>query len=199
VIVLTSEAPIFNIPVLETERVILRKITLNDVADIYRYCSDKEISKYTTWFSHSTIEDTQGFVDHVIKLYEEGNLAPWGIEDIETQAIIGTVGFVYWNNKQSRAELAYALSREYWNKGIMSEIVRKIMQYGFEVMKIVRIEARCHLLNTGSSRVMEKCGMELEGILRKQILVKGKFEDLKLYSIINEENCKMIQEGHAIR
>ncbi|BBH24145.1 alanine acetyltransferase [Paenibacillus baekrokdamisoli] len=194
-----SETPNFNNPVLETERVILRKITLNDLGDIYNYCSDKEVSKFTTWYPHSTIEDSLGFVKHIICLYEENKLAPWGIEDKETKTIIGTVGFVYLDEKQSRAELAYALSREYWNKGVMSEIVRKVIQYGFEVMKLVRIEARCLLLNTGSFRVMEKCGMELEGILRKHVFVKGMFQDLKLYSIINEENCRMIQEGHAIR
>ena len=189
----------WNNPVIETERIKLRRVNQNDLQDIYNYCFDEEIARFTTWYSHTTVEETQAFVNHIISLYEEEKLAPWGIEDKESQRIIGTVGFVYWNSKQSRGELAYALSRAYWNKGIMSEVVRRVIQYGFEVMKLVRIEARCHILNTGSSRVMEKCGMEFEGILRKQMFIKGMFEDLKLYSIIHEENCKLIQEGHAIR
>jgi [ribosomal protein S5]-alanine N-acetyltransferase len=196
---MSTESPNFNNPVIETERVILRKISFHDLQDIFNYCSDEEVSKFTTWYSHKSIEDTQGFVNHIINLYEQEKLAPWGIEDKETQKIIGTVGFVYWNNKQSRGELAFALSREYWNKGIMSEVVRRIIQFGFEEMKLVRIEARCSLMNIGSSRVMEKCGMEFEGILRKHIFIKGTFQDLKLYSIINEDNCELIQEGHAIR
>ncbi|MDR0267279.1 GNAT family N-acetyltransferase [Paenibacillus sp.] len=180
-------------PVLETERLILRKLTVNDVGDVFDYCSDEEISKFTTWYSHQTLDDSKQYVDHVIGLYEENSIAPWGIEDKKTGKIIGTVGFVYWNPKQARAELAYALGRAYWNKGLMSEAARKIVQYGFEVMQLVRIEARCLLLNMGSSRVMEKCGMEFEGILRKHALIKGKFEDLKLYSIIHDENQKLLE------
>lgn len=181
-------------PTLETERLILRKMTAYDVGDVFKYCSDEEISKFTTWHSHRTIEDSKQFVDHVLGLYEQNSLAPWGIEDKETGAIIGTVGFVFWHPKQARAELAYALARTHWNKGLMSEAAGTIIRFGFEAMQLVRIEARCHLLNVGSSRVMEKCGMEFEGVLRKNIFVKGKFEDLKLYSIIHEENAKM-REG----
>ncbi|MDR9854723.1 GNAT family N-acetyltransferase [Paenibacillus sp. VCA1] len=182
-------------PLLETERLVLRKLTANDVGDVFKYCSDEEISKYTTWHSHQTIEDSRQFVDHVLGLYEQNNLAPWGIEHKETGAVIGTVGFVYWHPKQARAELAYALSRAYWNKGLMSEAAGKVVRFGFEAMQLVRIEARCHLLNIGSSRVMEKCGMEFEGILRKHIFVKGKFEDLKLYAIIHEDNASAHEGG----
>ncbi|MBE9917786.1 GNAT family N-acetyltransferase [Paenibacillus donghaensis] len=180
-------------PAMETERLILRKLTANDVGDVFDYCSDEEVPRYASWYPHQTLEESKQFVDHVIRLYEENSVAPWGIEDKETGKIIGTVGFVYWHPKQARAELAYALGRAHWNKGLMSEAAGRVMQYGFEAMKLVRIEARCLLPNIGSSRVMEKCGMEFEGILRKHIFVKGKFEDLKLYSMIHDGNLKLLE------
>lgn len=182
-------------PVLETERLILRKLTANDVGDVFAYCSAEEISKYTTWYSHQTIEDSVQYVDRVLGLYEQNDIAPWGIEDKETGAVIGTVGFVYWHPKHAKAELAYALSRAHWNKGLMSEAAGRIIRFGFEAMQLVRIEARCHLSNIGSSRVMEKCGMEFEGVLRKNILVKGQFEDLKLYAVIHEANARAHEGG----
>jgi ribosomal-protein-alanine N-acetyltransferase len=69
----------------------------------------------------------------------------------------------------------------------MTEVTRKIISFGFEMMKLVRIEASCHPLNLGSAKVMEKAGMTYEGMLRKTIYVKGKNEDLKIYSIIIDD------------
>lgn len=69
----------------------------------------------------------------------------------------------------------------------MTEAVLKIIDIGFRRMNLVRIEARCHVSNNGSSRVMEKAGMAFEGILRKQIFVKGNHEDVRMYSILKEE------------
>lgn len=181
----------FYNPVLETERLKLRKITPNDVEDIFAYCSNEEVARYTTWPAHASIDHTKGFVQFILSKYQERQVAPWGMELKSSGKLIGTVGFVDWNHNHARAELGYAMSQDYWNKGLMSEATREIIRYGFEVMKLVRIEARCLMDNTGSARVMEKCGMELEGILRKHALVKGQFQDLKLYSTICPENTNI--------
>jgi ribosomal-protein-alanine N-acetyltransferase len=69
----------------------------------------------------------------------------------------------------------------------MTEVIRTIISYGFERMKLVRIEASCLPSNLGSARVMEKAGMTFEGIIRQSIFVKGKHEDLKLYSIVVDD------------
>ncbi|MBM7568828.1 GNAT family N-acetyltransferase [Paenibacillus sacheonensis] len=190
---MTMESPISGNPVLETDRVRLRKITSADVPAIYKYCSDNEVARYTSWHAHITQADTEGFVHHILQLYADQRLAPWGIEDKETGTIIGTVGFVYVDPKHARAEVAYALSRHDWNKGIMSEVVARVLAYAFDVLRLVRVEARCLVPNTGSARVMEKCGMAFEGILRKHLLVKGKFEDLKTYAIVHDDNLKRLQ------
>ncbi len=104
-----------------------------------------------------------------------------------------------WNIDNYRAEIGYALSREYWGQGYMTECVKRLIEFGFKNMDLVRIEARCVLMNIGSSRVMEKSGMELEGTLRKHILIKGKFEDVKIYSIIKEDSVRLFEEDLAIR
>lgn len=66
----------------------------------------------------------------------------------------------------------------------MTEAAQKIVAFGFENMNLVRIQARCFVENLGSERVMQKAGMSFEGIIRKGMFVKGKHQDLKLYSII---------------
>lgn len=176
-----------NLPILETERLILRKLRPEDEDDVFEYCSDEEISKYTVWSSHQSIEDTRGFLNFVFDKYRQNTVAPWGVEDKASGRIIGTTGYITWDTHNSKAEIGYALARTHWGQGYMSEAVKSVIDFGFNVMKLVRIEARCHPSNTGSSRVMEKSGMSFEGILRKHILVKGVHEDVKMYSILSEE------------
>jgi ribosomal-protein-alanine N-acetyltransferase len=175
-----------GLPILETERTVLRKLKIEDSSDMYGYCSDDEVSEYTTWYSHKSLDDTKGFIEFVLMAYDNSEAAPWGIVDKKTNKLIGTCGFVYWDTEHSRAELGYALSREYWNKGIMSEVVNRIIDFGFKEMNLVRIEARCHPNNIGSARVMEKSGMAFEGVLRKHLFAKNEHQDVKMYAIINE-------------
>ena len=176
-----------DLPILETERLILRKITLDDLEDMHQYGSDEEVSKYVTWNTHETVSDTKDFVEFVINKYKNKQVAPWGIEYKEDGKFIGTIDFVWWKPNHKVAEIGYVLSKDYWGKGLTTEAARKIIQFGFEEMALVRIQARCNIENTGSARVMEKAGMSFEGIIRKGIFAKGEHYDLKIYSILKEE------------
>ncbi|MEK3975083.1 GNAT family protein [Psychrobacillus sp. FSL K6-2684] len=176
-----------DLPILETERLILRKVTLEDIQDMYLYGSDEEVSKYVTWNTHETISDTKGFVEFVLNKYENKQVSPWGIECKENGKFIGTIDFVWWQPNNKTAEIGYVISKDYWRKGLTSEVAKEIIKFGFEKMDLVRIQARCDVENIGSARVMEKAGMSFEGIIRKGIFVKGMHRDLKMYSILKEE------------
>jgi ribosomal-protein-alanine N-acetyltransferase len=179
-----SEDLFSNLPRLEIPRTILRQITGKDENDMFAYCSDEEVSRYTSWYKHNSLEDTRVFINKVLESYAAGQTASWGIEDKASGKLIGTCGFVTWNVRHSRAEIGYALSRDFWNQGYMTEIVRKVIEFSFTHMGVVRLEARCMVDNIGSARVMEKSGMQFEGILRKQFFAKGNHHDVKMYSII---------------
>ena len=176
-----------DLPNLETERTILRKLRSEDEQDLFLYASNDEVSRYTVWSTHRTIEDTRIYLARVLNKYNNKTVAPWGIEDKHTGQLIGTAGFMTWNLSHSKAELGYALSQDYWNRGYMTEVIREIISFGFNTMKLIRIEANCLPMNLSSARVMEKVGMTHEGTLRKSIFVKGTYEDLKLYSIIIDD------------
>ncbi|MGI2296820.1 GNAT family N-acetyltransferase [Paenibacillus sp. GXUN7292] len=176
-----------DLPTLETDRTILRKIRLEDAQDMFAYCSDDDVAKYTTWYKHLSIEDTKSFINHLLGRYELAKVSPWGIQDKLTGRLIGTCGFVQWNSEHASAELGYALSKTYWNQGYMTEIVKKIIDFGFTATGLIRIEARCLVDNIGSAMVMEKSGMRLEGVFRKVVYTKGIHQDLKVYSIIKPE------------
>jgi ribosomal-protein-alanine N-acetyltransferase len=175
------------LPTIETERLLLRKITLNDANDMFEYASDPEVSEYTTWSTHESIEDSKFFLKTLVKMYKRRELVDWGIVHKAEKKFIGTCGFVEWRMTHSRAEIGYALSRKYWGEGYMSEAVSAVIDFGFREMQLNKIQARCEVNNIASARVMEKVGMQLEGILRQQLFVKGRYWDLKTYSILREE------------
>ncbi|UOE56124.1 GNAT family N-acetyltransferase [Cytobacillus oceanisediminis] len=166
-----------DVPKIETERLVLRKITLNDAEDMYLYASNEEVTRYVTWDTHSSLSD---FINSFLPQYD----APWGIELKENGKFIGTVHFVWWHPKHNSAEIGYVLSKEYWGKGLITEAAKAIISFGLESMNLVRIQARCFLENEGSERVMEKLGMSFEGISRKVMYVKGEHKDLKVYSLL---------------
>lgn len=176
-----------DLPVLETERLILRKLHWDDTEDIFEYASDPEVPKYSSWSVHDSIEDTKNFLNAVMAQYKNHEVAPWGIVDKADKKLIGTCGFVDFMIEGNRAEIGYALSRNYWGKGYMTEAVRAVIDFGFRTMQLNRIEARCNIENIASARVMEKVGMKFEGILREHLFAKGNYHDLKMYSILTKE------------
>jgi ribosomal-protein-alanine N-acetyltransferase len=176
-----------NLPVLETERLRLRRISMQDAEQMYAYASDDEVAKYVTWETHRSIQDSKKFIQFILVQYAKHDIAPWGIELKESGRLVGTVDFVWWKPEQQSAEIGYVLARDCWGQGLMTEAASALLKLGFGEMDLVRIQARCIEGNIGSQRVMEKIGMSYEGTLRKGIKIKGQHWDLKLYSILKEE------------
>lgn len=176
-----------HLPNIETQRLRLRKLSMRDASDMFDYASSPEVAEHVTWEHHRNISDSMHFLRFAIQQYEEGRPASWGIIHKELGKLIGTIGFHVWSIQNSYAEVGYALSKDHWNKGYVTEVFKEVIRFGFEHMALNRIEATCMLPNTASERVMLKCGMKFEGIFRKRLFVKGKFQDLKIYSILRSE------------
>jgi ribosomal-protein-alanine N-acetyltransferase len=176
-----------DLPTLVTDRLILRKMTPNDAEAVFAYASDPEVTRYVVWETHRSIEDSKALLDLVTSKYESGGEPEWGIVYKGDHRFVGTCGIVSWEPYHARAELGYALSRDYWGRGFVAEAVRAMISFGFKEMNLNRIEARCIAGNTASARVMEKAGMLYEGTLRQRELIKGEHRDMKVYSILRDE------------
>ncbi|MBW4494589.1 MAG: GNAT family N-acetyltransferase [Oscillatoria princeps RMCB-10] len=176
-----------ELPALETDRLLLRKMTMEDAADMFEYASNPDVAKFTTWRAHKSVEDSELFLRAVMDEYRKHEPSSWGIEEKFERKLIGTCGFANWSPSDFRGEIGYALSRKYWGKGYMTEAVRAAIDFGFRTLQLNRIEARCEIKNIASARVMEKAGMRFEGILRQHAFYKGAFRDLKMYSILRKE------------
>jgi [ribosomal protein S5]-alanine N-acetyltransferase len=176
-----------NLPVIETPRLRLRKLSMRDASDVYDYASDPEVAAHVTWEHHRNISDSMHFLRIMIQQYTDGLPSPWAIIYKELGKLVGTIGYHVWSPQNSYGEVGYALSKEYWNKGIMTEAFEEVIKFGFEKMNLNRIEATCKLENTASEKVMVKCGMQYEGVMRKKLFAKSEFHDLKLYALLKSD------------
>ncbi len=172
---------------LETERLLLRKLNMNDLQDIYEYGSDKEVSKYVLWNKYESREDAKSFVQSVLDNYEKGNNNIWAIECKEDNKMIGTIDFIGYSEKYKRSDLGYVLNRVYWNKGMMTEAVNAVIKHAFEVLDLNKVSASAINFNVGSYKVMEKAGMTNEGITRQHFSKCDVFYDIVNYSILRSE------------
>ena len=177
-----------DLPTLETDRLILRKMTPDDAEAMFAYASDPEVTRYVSWELHRSIEDSRAFLELALGKYEGGEEPNWGIVYRGDHRFVGACGLVSWEAEHGRAEVGFVLSREYWGRGLMPEAVRALIRFGFDTMNLNRIEARCIVENTASARVMEKAGMAYEGTLRQREYIKGAYRDMKLYAILKEES-----------
>jgi ribosomal-protein-alanine N-acetyltransferase len=179
-------------PEILTERLVLRPIDLEDSFYIYEYAKDKEVSLYTLWEPHTSVMDSEEFIkEYVFKMYKDNTPEPLAIcfKD-EPKHIIGTVG-CFWVSLSSHVmELAYALKKEHWNKGITTEASFAIMKYCFENFEVNRIQCRCKVENQASKKVMEKLGMQYEGIHRKEIYHRDQHWDMYYFSLLRDEFLK---------
>ncbi|MCX6174866.1 MAG: GNAT family protein [Ignavibacteriales bacterium] len=176
-----------EIPKIETERLILRKITVDDVNDIFEYASIPDVTTFVLWDTHKTKQDSIDFVKIADEQFNNNISLIWGIVIKSENKLIGTIDLRNWNTIHNCGEIGYVISKKYWNKGYVSEAIKVVIKFGFEVLHLNRIEAHCEEENIGSWKVMEKCGMKYEGTLREKVFIKERFRSMKMYSILKRE------------
>jgi ribosomal-protein-alanine N-acetyltransferase len=174
-------------PPLETDRLLLRKLTLSDAPSIFAYASNEDTTQFMLWNTHRSLADSEAFIAWTLQRYQNGEAGEWGIELKETGRLIGTIGFTSCNPGQRRAELGYILAPQYWGRGLMPEAAARVVEFAFDNMDMNRIES-CHFLsNEKSGRVMQKIGMVCEGTALQRLFAKGRFWDARQYALLKED------------
>jgi ribosomal-protein-alanine N-acetyltransferase len=171
---------------LKTKRLLLRPFLLSDAADVFEYASDTEWGKYQVNIPQPF---TQNEADKFVTFFS--NPKQWSEVPMFAMAQHNKViGQVYLNTPDlvnERAEIGYMVSRDYWGQGLATEATHAVMDWGFQTMSINKIFATCDIRNTGSWRVMEKLGMQREGLLRNHFKWQGEFKDEYYYGILRRE------------
>jgi len=165
-----------DLPTLETERLILRKVTLDDVADQFAWTSDPLVTRFLTSGPEENPAETERSIRRILGLYASGQVRPWAVVLKETGRQIGSCGYNWWQPSHRRAELSYMLASDHWGRGLATEQI-----------DLNRIEALVSPANGASRRVLEKVGMRPEGILREAVNVKGVLADHILYSLLRRD------------
>ncbi len=173
---------------LETSRLILRKFTLEDARKVFEnWTSDDEVTKYMTWQTHTSLEITEEYLKSSISQYDNEKHMEWCIELKEIREPIGSFMARVIDEESKRFEVGYCLSKKWWNKGIVSEALRKVIKFLFDTVGANRVEAYHNVRNLASGRVMQKCGMHFEGILREAKKINCDLSDVYLYSILRRD------------
>jgi ribosomal-protein-alanine N-acetyltransferase len=153
---------------IETERLVLRKPRLDDARAIFEgWAQDPEVTRYLTWSPHQRIEETQEFVQHCLSAWEHATRFPYMITLKENGQIIGMIDP---RIEGPKVGIGYGAAPAYWGKGYVPEATRAIIDWAFQQPSIYRVYATTDVENIASRRVLEKVGMQCEGILRKYIL-----------------------------
>ncbi len=176
-----------SLPVLETERLTLRSMRMRDARDIYAYASDPEVARYVLWEPHASLADTRSYIRYIRSMYRRGLPSSWAVALRDSGRVIGTVGLMWYSDQNRSAEVGYSFSRENWNLGYATEALRAVLASVFASLSVNRVEAQHDVRNPASGRVMEKCGMKKEGVLRQRILNKGEYVDVALWSLLRSD------------
>ncbi len=171
---------------IETERCILRKFELKDARDMFEsYCKKDVVTKYLRWMPHRSVEDTIKYLtDVVLPKYEQEYTYCWAIELKETGTVVGCIDIGSKDLSRKRCTVGWVLSDDYWGKGIMTEVARKVVDYMFKE-GFVRIQSHHQIENIASGKVMQKIGMTYEGRLKKYDVDRyGKIVDCEIYAIV---------------
>ncbi len=174
-----------NFKSIETPRLIIRKMNLDDIDDMFLFTSDPEMLKFTPIYDLS--KDKAGlsqYIKKVLKNYKEGLPDYWAIVLKGKNKVIGIISLDVIS--KYKADIGYAISRQYWKNGYATEATKAIINYGFKTLKLKRIEATCDPRNSASIKVLKKCGMKYEGLLKSSSCMRGEFYDRKMYAIIND-------------
>jgi len=174
-------------PNLETDRIILRQIKEKDTASIFRFYSDDESLKFIARNRFTKLEQAVEKVKDFQKYYEEKKAIWWTFTQKPDNEFIGFGGLFEISKESNKAEIGYGLLPEYWGNGIMSEVIKKIVDLGFLEMKLHKIYGVITPGNNASIRILEKLDFLKEGMLKDNEFAQNKYFDSAIYSLINNK------------
>lgn len=173
---------------LETDRLILRRLTLEDAPAMFRnWARDPRVTRYLSWPPHADVGVSRAVLGDWEGHYPKEDYYHWGIELKEGGILIGSIGAVEQNDNISMVHVGYCIGYDWWHQGYTSEALSELIRFFFEEVGLNRIESCHEPANVHSGHVMEKCGLRYEGLLRQTIRKGDQLADARLYAILKED------------
>lgn len=168
---------------LTTSRLQLRPPTAQDAEAIFRtYAQDTEVTRYLIWRPHPDIATTRAFLERCAEGWAQGTELTWVIAGRDDEQLRGMISL---RPRDFQASVGYVIARPWWGQGLMPEVARAVVEAALAEPAIYRVWAVCDEENLASARVMEKIGMQREGLMRRGVLhpnVSAEPRDCWLYA-----------------
>jgi len=172
-----------------TERLLLRKITWNDLEDIHRLHSIPEVDEFNTLGIPGNLDETRELIRPEIesKKADPQSSYTWRILLKNTGDFIGLAGMTHSRDKFRLGEIYYKLLPAFWGKGYATEVAKNLIVVGFDKFGLHKVEAGVATENERSIHVLEKAGMIREGLRRKILPIRGEWKDNYHYAIVEDD------------
>ena len=172
-------------PFIETKRLLLRPPVREDAQLVFSaYAQDPEVTKYLIWLPHKDIQETEQFMAACIAEWEGSERFPYVITLRQGGELVGMMEL---RIDRFKAEFGYVLSRPHWGKGLMTEALGALVNWAVAQRGIHRLWALCDVENVASARVLEKVGLQREGVMRRQTihpLLSNEPRDCYCYTLV---------------
>lgn len=180
-------------PTINLGNVTLRDMRMSDNIAYYEYLNNPMVSQYLS--DEDIPRDEKEALDCVKawgSLFYNKQGIFWTIADTQTDKLIGSIGLSSWNFLNRRAEISYDLAEDYWGRGIATKAISNVLKIAFNEMMLYRIEARTMEKNTTSQHILNKFKFQKEGVLRGYRIIRGKPEDIYMYSLIRTDYPELL-------
>lgn len=175
-------------PFIETERLFLRNLSLNDLPELYSLRTNERVTFHLNRAPDKSLEATKAKLEEIVHLQEKNDAVFWVITLKENPAkMIGNIGYWHIVKEHYRAEVGYLLHPDHWQKGIMKEALVSVVEYGFLKMNLHSIEANINPANTASGKLLESCGFNKEAYHKENFFYDGVFYDTIIYSRLSSK------------
>ncbi|WP_405606114.1 GNAT family N-acetyltransferase [Polaribacter sp. Asnod1-A03] len=142
-------------PVLETERLTLRALSLDDAKAVFGLRANKEVNEFIQRDAPKNLAQTRGYIDSVINLIDNNQGILWVLQSKSSEELLGTIGLRNFDIADNYAEIGYEIHPDYQERGYMTEAMEKVIAYGFEQMNLNTIEAFTHKNNIASITLLD--------------------------------------------
>ena len=175
-------------PILETEKLILRRITKKDAPNLFEMRRDINVMRYIGKPTCKTIKEARDLVTMIDNRIKNNEGINWAITLKIDDKLIGNIGLHRIIKEHHRAEIGYMLAPQFWNRGIASEAIQAVINYGFTTLNLHSIEALLDSNNIASKKLLTKFNFVKEAYFKENYFFEGKFIDTEVCSLINHEN-----------
>jgi ribosomal-protein-alanine N-acetyltransferase len=173
-------------PELTTERLLLRRLRAEDADEILFLRSDEAVMKYINKEPTATLEDANAFIKSINDNIDLNYVIMWALALKENPGkLIGIICLWRIQTEHYRAEAGFSLLPQFWRQGLIKEALKRVVEYGFNDLKLHSIEGRINPDNAASAATLESAGFVREAYFKEDYCFRGQFLNTAVYSKLN--------------